>query len=236
MRGLTGIITSFFLAVGIAAAGYFISQTMINARTGVNTASVKGLSERIVDADTGRWTLTFKRAERDTNLVAETFAALEQDKLRIQEVLTKAGFSAEEMRFAPMIKNNQEERDYEGNVVDRYYTVDSSVQIYTRSPEKIEPSRQPIFSLTTDGIQIRESSLSYDFTGLNEIKPDMLREATENARIAANEFASNAGINVGGIQLASQGGFSIQSADDGSAGLRKLVRVVTNITFYLDNK
>ncbi len=39
----------------------------------------------------------------------------------------------------------------------------------------------------------QEQRPAYYFTRLNKIKPAMLREATKNARIAANEFAENAG-------------------------------------------
>jgi len=75
-----------------------------------------------------------------------------------------------------------------------------------------------------------------DFTRLNEIKPAMLREATKNARIAANEFAENAGVKVGGIRDAHQGGFSIRDVGEShgdTAKIEKDVRVVTTITFYL---
>ena len=66
----------------------------------------------------------------------------------------------------------------------------------------------------------------------------MLREATANARVAANEFAANAGVTVGGIQTATQGGFQIRAANEGVSeadAIEKLVRVVTTITFYLNN-
>lgn len=77
---------------------------------------------------------------------------------------------------------------------------------------------------------------AYHFTKLNDIKPAMLKEATTNARIAANEFATNAGVQVGGIVNARQGGFVIRDVGESygdTAKIEKDVRVVTNITFYL---
>jgi hypothetical protein len=64
----------------------------------------------------------------------------------------------------------------------------------------------------------------------------MLKEATTNARIAANEFAENAGVKVGRIRSARQGSFYIRDAGEqygDTAKIEKDVRVVTNITFYL---
>jgi hypothetical protein len=39
--------------------------------------------------------------------------------------------------------------------------------------------------------------LAYKFTGLNSIKPDMITEATRNARAAADRFALDSGSKVG---------------------------------------
>jgi uncharacterized protein len=50
-------------------------------------------------------------------------------------------------------------------------------------------------------------SLAYKFTGLNSIKPDMITEATRNARVAADRFASDSGSKVGAIRQANQGVF-----------------------------
>ncbi|HYN16410.1 MAG TPA: SIMPL domain-containing protein, partial [Terriglobales bacterium] len=89
--------------------------------------------------------------------------------------------------------------------------------------------------------------LTYKFTGLNSIKPDMITEATRNARAAADRFALDSGSKVGSIRQANQGVFSILAADQGSDtseqgfsnsnpdnSLMKTVRVVTTVEYYLD--
>jgi len=90
--------------------------------------------------------------------------------------------------------------------------------------------------LIAQGINISNEAPSYRFTRLNDIKPDMLREATKNARIAANEFAESAGVSVGGIRSARQGGFNIRDAGEEYGDTKKIekdVRVVTTVMFYL---
>ena len=49
----------------------------------------------------------------------------------------------------------------------------------------------------------------YLFTGLNEVKPGMIAEATANARAGAEQFAKDSGSAIEGIQRASQGLFQI---------------------------
>ncbi|MBK4216262.1 SIMPL domain-containing protein [Paracoccus caeni] len=237
MRQSIGLVlAAIMLAIGIGLAGFFGSQTILNARTGANTAAVKGLSERLVESDKARWSLSYSRTERDPALVADTFANAEAITTRLRSILAEQGFEEAEIYVAPLVRNDFDERDNEGRVYDRYYNISGSLTVSTARPELIEPSRAAVLDLAREGIQISEDSLDYSFNKLNEIKPDMLREATENARIAADEFARNAGVTVGGIQSASQGGFEVNDAPGASPGsTQKLVRVVTNVSFYLEN-
>jgi hypothetical protein len=82
---------------------------------------------------------------------------------------------------------------------------------------------------------------------LESIKPDMITEATRNARAAADRFASDSGSRVGSIRQANQGVFTILPADQGSdtgeggenaysadSSLTKTVRVVTSVQYYLE--
>lgn len=237
MRQAIGLVlAAIMLATGVAVAGFFASQTILNARTGANTAAVKGLSERVVESDKARWALSYSRTERDPNLVANVFADTEAITARLRDILAQQGFEEAEIYVAPLVRNDFDERDNEGQIFDRYYRISGSLTVSTDRPELIEPARTAVLNLAREGIQISEDDLQYSFNKLNDIKPDMLREATENARIAADEFARNAGVTVGGIQSASQGGFEVNDAPGASPGsTQKLVRVVTNVSFYLEN-
>ena len=77
-----------------------------------------------------------------------------------------------------------------------------------------------------------DSKVSYEFTKLNDIKPEMIAEATKNARTAAEQFARDSNSKVGKIKKASQGLFTIQ---DAAAGLedKKNVRVVNTVEYLL---
>jgi hypothetical protein len=82
-------------------------------------------------------------------------------------------------------------------------------------------------------IRSYEYQTSYLFTGLDAVKPDMIAEATRDARRAAEQFAEDSGSRVGGIRNAQQGYFSIQDRDKFSPEF-KTVRVVTTVQFFLE--
>lgn len=78
----------------------------------------------------------------------------------------------------------------------------------------------------------------YSFTRLNDVKPEMVAEATKDARRSAEQFAKDSGTGVGGIKSATQGYFSIDARDGEQSGGGidtpfKKVRVVTTVDFYL---
>lgn len=73
----------------------------------------------------------------------------------------------------------------------------------------------------------------YEYTALNTIKPEMIAEATKNAREAAEKFAKDSHSKVGKIKTASQGSFSITDSDATTPQIKN-VRVVTTITYLLD--
>ena len=77
-----------------------------------------------------------------------------------------------------------------------------------------------------------ENPTEFLFTGLNDIKPAMIEEATKDARKAAGKFAKDSGSKVGKIRNASQGYFTITNRDRNSPELKK-IRVVTTIQYYL---
>lgn len=80
-----------------------------------------------------------------------------------------------------------------------------------------------------------DNQITYEYTGLNGIKPDMIAEATRNAREAAAKFAEDAGSRVGGIKSAVQGQFSIADRDAFTPWVKK-IRVVTTVTYYLEDR
>ena len=72
----------------------------------------------------------------------------------------------------------------------------------------------------------------FDYTGLNDIKPALIAEATANARESAVQFAQDSGATLGGIRNANQGVVTINDRDQGSPHVKK-VRVVTTVEYFL---
>ncbi len=230
------IVPALLIAIGIAAAGYFIGQTMYNSKIGINTAEVKGLAERRVEADRAYWLIQYTVSGDDAVAVPQLYAESESQREQILALLAESGFSEAELKPGIVDYQRQEFRDENQKLVEERFRLVGTIEVETEQVQLLREARSKLNQLIARGIDIKNNPPSYYFTKLNDIKPDMLKEATTNARTAANEFAQNAGVEVGGIRDARQGGFIIRDAGETYGDTRKIekdVRVVTTITFYL---
>lgn len=236
---ISSVLAGLLLAAGIALAGFFISKTIYNSKVALNTAEAKGLAERRVTADIANWKLQFSVTGEANAQIANLYKTAESRQATIIKLLKDNGFNDDEVEIGVIDYRVQEYRDDNQQLVDKQHFLVGSIIVETTKVELVSKVRAKVNSLVAQGIEIDNLAPTYRFTKLNDIKPDMLREATENAKIAANEFAQIAGVKVGGIRNARQGNFYIRDAGEDYGDTRKIekdVRVVTTITFYLTDK
>jgi hypothetical protein len=213
--------------------------------------SVKGLVERKVKSDLAIWPLSYKEAGDDLSVV---YAKTESDKKTVLQFLDQQGIRSSEIELGVIRVVDTQANEYGGNSrAPRRYIVDQQITVRTSRVEQVAAAAQKTMQLLQKGIILSSNpgqGVIYKFTGLNSIKPDMITEATRNARAAADRFASDSGSKVGYIRQANQGVFSILPADQGSeagqpgefvggisggdSSVMKTVRIVTSVEYYLD--
>ncbi|MDR0777505.1 MAG: SIMPL domain-containing protein [Azonexus sp.] len=231
------ILAALLLAAGIATAGYFVGRTMYNANVGINTAEAKGLAERRVEADRALWKIQYSVSGPGSAQVARLYEKSEADQAQIVQLLLDSGFDKAEISPGVIDYRKEEYRGDNQKLVEEKHILVGSIDVETSKVRLVAEVRAKLNKLIAQGLDIQNNAPAYHFTKLNEIKPEMVKEATTNARIAANEFATNAGVKVGGIRYAQQGGFVVHDIGEeygDSKSLEKEVRLVTTITFYLD--
>lgn len=221
------------LGVSIVAGGYLLGDGLLRARMADRSVTVRGLAEREVTANLATWTISY--SAQSTNL-AEAQQDIDRDTRAIRAFFGELGFEAEALQ--PSGVNVSQ---YSDNTGQQSYTVRQRLQLRTTDIARAQAAVARQFDLVRRGVVLEEGSgMSYAFTRLDEIKPEMVAEATQDARASANQFAEDSGTGVGGIRSATQGYFSIASRDGDAGGYGvadtpyKLVRVVTTIDFYLD--
>ena len=129
----------------------------------------------------------------------------------IVKFLRANGISEKEYNVnAPKVQDMQAD-NYGGNPAPFRYNVTTVVVVTSDQVEKVNKLMNKQTELMSQGIAIVAGDYNYqtlyEFTGLNEIKPDMVADATKNARKAARKFAQDSKSKLGKIKSASQGQF-----------------------------
>jgi hypothetical protein len=119
----------------------------------------------------------------------------------------------------------------------RYYG-SSIVTVYSTQVDAVRRAMTQIVDLGKQGVAVTGqeygAQTEFLFTGLNDIKPEMIEEATKNGREVAEKFAADSQSRLGKIRTAQQGQFSINDRDSTTPYIKK-VRVVSTITYYLSD-
>lgn len=228
------ILAGLFIAIGLFFGGYQINRGMTNMKASERVITVKGLSEREFPADKVTWPIIVKEAGND---LVELYNKIEKNNQKIISFLVSNGITESEISVSPAdIIDYQTERYASRDIIFRY----NGTSIITVSSKRIDEVRvliPRINELLREGITISanreyENPIIYEFTQLNEVKPQMIEEATRNARTSAEKFASDSQSKLGKIKTANQGQFSIADRDVNTPHI-KTVRVVTTINYFL---
>lgn len=234
MKNNEKITAACILALGVVIMGFALRSGIVAFKDMDRSVSVKGLSEREVMADKVTWPLIYKEIGNDP---AEMYELLETKNNQVVAFLKSAGIKDEDIYVnSPVISDRQ--ADNYGNEIMRFrYKATSVITVTSSDVEKVRSLMRRQAELMKQGIALvteeyGSNSIVYEFTGLNKVKPEMVEEATKNARITAQKFADDAGSSLGEIRTAQQGQFSIEDRDANTPYIKKL-RVVNTIVYSL---
>ncbi|MDD5838485.1 MAG: SIMPL domain-containing protein [Bacteroidales bacterium] len=227
---MRNIVFPLILAVGMLALGLCIRSGFSSLSTKNRFVDVRGLAERTVKANQVTWPVQY-------TITGDDLPALYQqctDKNKIVlDFLTSNGIPASEISVNP--PNIDDISANAWNDKARFkYSLTSTMTVLTTQVDKVRELLNRQGELLNQGIAFANLSINYTYTDLNKIKPEMIVEATKNAREAAEQFAKDSESVLGKIKTATQGYFSIEDSDP-STPYVKNIRVVTNVTYYLED-
>lgn len=227
------------LALGVVLGGFFPGYYYYHAKMDSNTVLVKGLAEMNVKADLAVWNIKFVVTGNDVVKAQQEMAA---QTVVVKNFLLKNQIAENEISVGLLETTDRMADMYNsGNDNNVRFILTQNMTVKSSDVDKIAATLNKSGELVAKGVIFSRSydyPVSYLFTKLNEIKPEMLAQATKNAREAAEEFAKNSGSSVGKIRVANQGVFSILPSEQTMytsemQQINKKVRVVSTIEYWL---
>ena len=230
---LSSIVAALLVAIGLAAAGYFVGQGISERNAGRRIISVKGLSEREVPASVATWTIGYSA---NGNELSEINKKLADSTKAVVAFLKEAGFAEGDMAVQPpsLQDTTMEAREKDVPPPPERYKAYQSVLLRTSKVDLIKPALASASNLMISGVLLSgKSEPNYIFNQVNEIKPQMIEEATKNARIAAEQFSRDSQTTLGKLRNATQGWFQVENRDAATPE-RKVVRVVVDVEYEIN--
>lgn len=220
---------------GLIFAGAMIPVAVRQYRSFDRTVNVRGLCEKEVKADKVIWPIVYKVMSDD---LQSLYARTGKDNGQIVEFLKSGGITEDEITVSVPKISDKLATEYGSNDRAFRYITTNVITVCTGNVDAVLALRARQSELLKKGIVIGgeswENPLEFRYEALNDIKPSMIEEATKNAREVAQKFADDSGSRLGKIKSANQGVFSIENRDSNTPHIKK-VRVVTSVTYYLNN-
>ena len=229
------IVPAAIIAISVVIAGLSLRSGIVTFKEMDRKVSVKGLAEREVNADKVTWPLVYKEIGNDPS---EMYDRLSSKNKRVIAFLKSAGIKDSDISVNPPVISDRQADNYGNEIMNYRYKATSVITVTSSEVDKVRQLMRRQSELMKQGIAIvseeyGNNSITYEFTGLNKIKPEMVEEATKNARTTAQKFAEDSDSRLGGIRNAQQGQFSIEDRDANTPYIKK-VRVVNTVEYSLE--
>lgn len=224
------LIAGVCVAIGIASVGVSLKAGIDHFVDRDRVVTVKGLAERNVQADYVIWPVTFRVTGNDLSALYEKAQTQSEE---IRNFLISQGIKAQDISQGTPSVQDLHADFYGNNLPPERYRMEMAVSVATTDVDTVLKAMVNQSELIQKGVLFTQNyRTQFSFNGLNSIKPEMVEEATKNARSTAQKFAEDSNSELGKIRRASQGQFSIYDRDSNTPYIKR-VRVVTTVEYYL---
>jgi hypothetical protein len=176
--------------------------------------------------------------------LAESYRNLQRDHSIVMDYFKNKNIPTEAITISPISTMTLYARDERGIESSRVtgYRLSQTVEITSTDVKLITQISRESTELIKDGVVFNSYPAQYFYTKVDDLKIQMLGEATKDARLRAEQLATNSGGKVGALRSAAQGVFQItpaystQVSDAGiydTSTLEKSIKAVVTIEYSI---
>ena len=230
------------IALGIILSTFIFSKAVITfQKLTTQTLTVTGSASKNVTSDKGMWKAYYETRDAD---LKSAYATMNQNSLTIKEFLISNGIKEKDIKFSPVNSYAIYQRTpagYETNKVEGY-RLSQNVEVMSNNINLITGISKKVSELVNKNVEITSNSTQYFVSNLDELKVEVLADATKNAKDRAESMLKNTNGRLGVMNSAKMGVFQIvpvNSTDVSDYGINdtqsieKKVIAVVNATFTI---
>ena len=217
---LRGIIIALILGVSSIVCVIILTQSFLTykGKSGSEGITATGSASCDFESDLIVWRGSFSAFAETTG---SAYSTIKHDAQMVKEYLEENGIQESEMVFSSVNISKHYNSVYndEGNYVGDElvgYDLYQDVSVSSTDVDKVEKISRDITGLIESGIEFTSDSPEYYYTKLDELKLQLIEDATKNAKERIDLIASGAGSRAGDLSEASLGVFQITARNSAS--------------------
>lgn len=211
----TSLIVAAIASIALISATVIIGNAYKYKFKSNDNINVTGNALKDFNADLVKWRATFSRNNFDLKSASDQ---LKQDQNVVRNFLISQGIKTSEIVFEAVniTKDIQYGTDANGNSINHFngYILSQDVTIQSTDLDKIEKASREISNLISQGIELNSSNPNYYYSKLEDLKLELIAQASENAKQRAENIATKSGSNLGKLKKADLGIFQITGKND----------------------
>ncbi len=228
------IILGISLIISSVIGGLFF----YHSRQQTKTIKVTGAATQSLSSDIVKWRVSIAKTV-DLNGLKEGYKLINNDLNTFLSTLEANGIKKDEVTINPIYTNQN--YNQQGNVSG--YTLVQNIFIISKDLDQLEKLALNPWTFTDQGIFLQSSNLEYYISNIDQVKRDLLADATKDAKQRAEEIVKSSGDVIKNIMTARAGVFQItepystEVMDYGiynTSTREKDITVTVHVTFSLE--
>ena len=226
------IISSLILSKGLLKITKFVREQI----------TVTGSAQKNIKSDYIVWRGTFSIGQAD---LKAAYKELSENLEKVRKYLIGKGAGENEIIVSQISTSRVYKKNEKGNDTNeiQWYVLSQTVEVRSKDVDKVDRISRESTDLINENIEFESQAPEYFYTKLDELKIQMLAEATENAKARAENMVKATGNKIGSIRSARMGVFQItpltstEVSDWGvndTSSLEKKVTAVVTASFAIE--
>lgn len=218
-------IFGILLVIGFIVLGFFFKSSLnnISVLTNAQGITVSGTSERYVTSDKGSLSILLRTDSLNVS-EAQAIKNLSDARDNLAKYLVNYGIDSKDIDVLAFYKTSQcslrDKDSWDNCLGQRYSEYNQTINVSSKDVIKIKDLSLNLNSYLNNelgsrlnGVSVSVQNTQYFYSEFDNIKSEMLNEATKNAFERAQAIAESTGNNAGAVITASQGVFQVTSKD-----------------------
>jgi hypothetical protein len=211
-----GLIAGLFLAAGLCFSSMILAKTWTHIKE-TQIIEVTGSIRKNVRSDLAIFEFSLQTEDKT---ISGAYSKLKTDITKLDSFIKTHG-NYKYTVLGHMVKDivpkaNKDDVNLDDNKIQQRigYQLSQSIRITSNNVDGLTDFHDKVTSLLDDGLIIIDNGISFQYTKISDLKRTLLGQATDDARLRAEQIANLGGRNLGTLRSAKAGVFQINALNE----------------------